>query len=76
MGGGFVLFYKELAGQYAEEADVLKAHIKKLKKELAPELARGNLSVRNRVATLYGMYLDLRTVGSVLWRRSEEFDVQ
>lgn len=64
------MYYEILCREYFNEASILKAHIKTLKKQYRPDIP-GALELRERVAILYGMYLDTKHTGEYLERKCE-----
>ena len=61
--------YEILAGEYFDEARVLREHIKGLRKYETEN--SDDLNLKYRIKMLYDMYLELRSTGAYLMHKSE-----
>ena len=58
--------YKKLAEEYLKESEILKTHIKKIKKYYYYKNDTDERDNYYRLKTLYSMYLDLKHIGEYL----------
>lgn len=63
--------YELLAEEYFSEANVLKNHIKSLKHQYCGTKNGANTIVKDRISTLYKIYLELIHTGRYLKRKQE-----
>ena len=67
--------YGPLSQKYFDEANILKNHIKFLKKHYLEEKAiDGDLQFKDRISTLYKIYLELMHTAKYLKRKQELMD--
>lgn len=68
------MYYEILSQKYFEEAEILKEHIKTLKKfktQCVKTDTQNEDEMHYRISLLYGMYLDLLHIGQYLNRKCE-----
>ncbi len=63
--------YGPLSQKYFNDANILKSHIKFLKKQYPEVKADEDLQFKDRISTLYKMYLELVHTGKYLKRKQE-----
>lgn len=61
--------YERLSQTYFDEANILKNHIRLLKKEYSKPEFSNNLQLKSRISILYKMYLELIHVGRYLKKK-------
>lgn len=66
--------YGPLSQKYFNEASVLKTHIKFLKSQNSGVKKGEDLQFKDRISTLYKMYLELVHTGKYLKRKQELMD--
>lgn len=66
--------YGPLSQEYFNEANILKNHIKFLKRQQSDTKTDEDLQFKDRISTLYKMYLELVHTGKYLKRKQELID--
>ena len=66
--------YGPLSQEYFNEARILKNHIKILKRQYLDTKTDEDLQFKDRISTLYKMYLELVHTGKYLKRKQELID--